>query len=74
MLRKSVLSGLLFLIICLPSTLVAQERMHGKWWHDKSIAQELDLTDTEKKEIDAKYAVNRRKMIDLKYEICKICS
>jgi len=71
MLRKSVLSGLLFLIICLPSTLVAQERMHGKWWHDKSIAQELDLTDTEKKEIDAKYAVNRRKMIDLKYEIEK---
>jgi Spy/CpxP family protein refolding chaperone len=71
MLRKSVLSGLLFLVIFLPATLVAQERMHGKWWHDKSIVQKLDLTDSEKKEIDEKYAANRRKMIDLKYEIEK---
>ena len=71
MLRKSVWSGLLFIVIFLPSTLMAQERMHGKWWHDKSIVQELELTDSEKKAIDEKYAASRRNMIDLKYEIEK---
>jgi hypothetical protein len=69
MLRKSAWSGLLFLVVFLPSTLLAQGKMHGKWWHDESIGQELALTDSEKKELDGKYTESRRKMIDLKYEI-----
>ena len=71
MLRKSAWTGLLFLVVFLPSTLLAQEKMQGKWWHDKSIVKELELTDIEKKEIDEKSTVSRRKMIDLKYEIEK---
>ena len=71
MLRKSAWIGLLLLVVFLPSTLLARGMMHGKWWNDKSIVQELDLKDSEKKEIDEKYTESRRKMIDLKYEVEK---
>ena len=71
MLRKSVWIGLLLLVVFLPSTLLARGMMHGKWWNDKSIVKELNLTDSEKKEIDEKYTESRRKMIELKYEIQK---
>jgi Spy/CpxP family protein refolding chaperone len=71
MLRKSVWIGLLLLVVFLPSTLLARGMMHGKWWNDKSIVKELNLTDSEKKEIDEKYTESRRRMIELKYEIEK---
>jgi hypothetical protein len=71
MLRKSIWSGLLLLVVFLPSILLAQGLMHGKWWYDKSITKELELTDAEKKELDEKYIESRRKMIDLKSEIEK---
>lgn len=71
MFRKSAWSGLLFLVVFLPATLMAQERMHGKWWHDKSIVQGLELTDSQQKELDGRYTEGRRRMIDLKYELEK---
>ncbi len=69
MLRKNVWIVLLFAVVLLPSSLLAQEMMHGKWWHDKSIGQELGLTDSEKKGLEDKYIASRRKMIELKGEI-----
>jgi hypothetical protein len=71
MLRKNVWIGLLLLIVFLPSTLLAQEMMHGKWWRNKSIIQELELTDGEEKILEEKYVESRRKMIVLKNEIEK---
>jgi Spy/CpxP family protein refolding chaperone len=71
MLRKKAWVGLLFLVVFLPTTIFAQGMMHGKWWHDKSIVQNLELTDSEKKELDEAYIESRRKMIDLKGEIEK---
>jgi Spy/CpxP family protein refolding chaperone len=71
MLRNNAWIGVLFLVVFLPSTLLAQEVMPGKWWHDKSVIKELKLTDSEKKELDDKYTENRRKMIDLKSQIEK---
>ena len=44
MLRKKAWVGLLFLVVFLPTTIFAQGMMHGKWWHDKSIVQNLELT------------------------------
>ncbi len=69
MLRKRTWLGLLFVVVFMPSTILAQGMMHGKWWHDSSIVQGLELTDAEKKELDEKYIESRRKMIDLKSEI-----
>ena len=71
MLRKEAFTGLLFLLVFLPSTLLAQGMMYGKWWHDKSIMQDLALTDDETKKLDENYNVSRRKMIDLKSDVEK---
>lgn len=69
MLRKNLLVGLLFLLVCLPSTLMAQGMMPGKWWHNRSVCQELGLSDEETKILDEKYNASRRSMIDLKSEV-----
>ena len=71
MLRKNAWIGLLFLLVILPSTLMAQGRMHGKWWYDKSVRDELALTDDEAGILDEKYTASRRKMIDLKSDVEK---
>ncbi|KPK00423.1 MAG: hypothetical protein AMJ60_01470 [Desulfobacterales bacterium SG8_35] len=71
MLRKNAWIGLLLLVVFLPANLLAQEMMHGKWWRDKSIIQELGLTDREEKVLEEKYIESRRKMINLKSEIEK---
>ena len=69
MLRKRIWLGLLFVVVFMPSTILAQGMMHGKWWHDSSIVQGLQLTEAEKKELDEKYIESRRKMIEFKSEI-----
>ena len=71
MLRKNAWTGLVFLLVILPSTLMAQGRMHGKWWHDESVMKELALTDEETRILDEKYTTSRRKMIDLKSDVEK---
>ena len=71
MLRKNAWIGLLLLLVFLPSTTLAQEMVHGKWWRNKSIIQELELTANEEKILEDKYVHSRRKMIDLKSEIEK---
>ena len=71
MLRKNTWIGLLLLVVFLPANLLAQEMLHGKWWRDKSIIQELGLTDSEEKVLEKKYIDSRRKMIYLKNEIEK---
>jgi len=71
MLKKKAWIWLLFLIVFQSSTLLAQEMMPGKWWHDESIIDMLELTGREKQELDRKYIDSRRKMIDLKSEIEK---
>ena len=71
MLRKKAWFVLVLLVVFLPSTLLAQEMMYGKWWQNKEMVGELQLTDGEKKILDEKYTESRRKMIDLKSEVEK---
>lgn len=71
MLRKNMWIGLVFLVVFLPTVVWSQGMMHGRWWYDKAIIQDLELTGGEKKELDEKYVASRRKMIDLKGEIEK---
>jgi len=71
MLRKNAWIGLLLLVVFLPSTLLAQEMMHGKWWQNKKIAEELNLSDSEKQILDKKYTESRRNLIDLKSAVEK---
>ena len=71
MLGKKFLAGLLIFVVFMPATLLAQEMMYGKWWHDKSLIQELELTDSERQKLDEKYIESRRKMMELKGELEK---
>jgi len=71
MLRKKLLFVLLLLVVFLPSTILAQEMMHGKWWNNSAVEAELKLTDSERKILDEKYTESRRKLIDLKSEVEK---
>ena len=71
MFRKNHLIGIMFILMLLPSTLMAQGMMSGKWWHDKSVGRELGLTDEETKVLDERYNASRRNMIDLKSEVEK---
>ena len=71
MLRKKAWFVLVMLAVLLPSTVLAQEMMHGKWWNNSAVADEVKLTDTERERLDAKYTEGRRGMIDLKSEVEK---
>lgn len=71
MLRKNAWFVLMLFVVFLPSTLLAQEMMHGKWWNNSEMADELKLTDSERKILEEKYTDGRRKMIDLKSEVEK---
>ena len=71
MLRKNVWFVLVLFFVFLPSTILAQGMMHGKWWHNKTMAQELELNENERKMLEEKYTESRRKMIDLKSEVEK---
>ena len=71
MLRKNTWFVLLLFVVFLPSTLLAQEMMHGKWWNNSEVADELKLTDSERKNLEEKYTEGRRRMIGLKSEVEK---
>ncbi|MEK6198200.1 MAG: hypothetical protein N2B58_08510 [Desulfobacterales bacterium] len=71
MLRKNAWFVLVLFVVFLPSTLLAQKMMHGKWWNNSEVADELKLTDSERKILEEKYTDGRRKMIDLKSEVEK---
>ena len=60
---------LVLISIFLPASLMAQEMMHGKWWQNKAMTEQLELTDSERKLLDDKYTESRRKLIDLKTEV-----
>jgi Spy/CpxP family protein refolding chaperone len=71
MLRKHAWFAVVLLVAFLPTTLLAQEMMHGKWWNNKSVSEEMQLTDGERKQLDEKYTQSRRKMVNLKSEVEK---
>lgn len=71
MFKKNGWLALVLFVVFLPSALLAQEMMHGKWWLDRTLAEELQLTDSERKVLEDKYTESRRKMIDLKSELEK---
>jgi len=71
MVKKNVWFILVAIFVFLPSTLMAQEMMHGKWWLNKTLTEKMQLTDSERNTLEGKYMESRRKMIDLKLEMEK---
>jgi len=71
MVKINVWFVLVAILVFLPSTLMAQEMMHGKWWLNRSLTANMQLSDSERNTLEQKYAESRRKMIDLKSEMEK---
>ena len=71
MVKKNVWFVFVAVLVFLPSTLMAQEMMHGKWWLNKTLTENMQLTDSERNTLDQKYMESRRKMIELKSEMEK---
>jgi Spy/CpxP family protein refolding chaperone len=71
MLDKKVLSVFVALLIFFPSVIFAQEMMDGKWWQNRIIAEKLEITKTEKQQLEAIYVKSRRNLINLKSEVEK---
>ena len=66
MLKKVLMATLLILIICLPGILAAQEVPSGKWWYNKKVVKNLNLTQKEVGQLDQLYENSHRRLIDLK--------
>ena len=66
MLKKVLIAALLILLIGLPEVVAAQDVPSGKWWYNKKVVQNLNLTPKEVGQLDRLYENSHRKLIDLK--------
>jgi Spy/CpxP family protein refolding chaperone len=69
MLGKKI--GVFLVVTCLlsPAIVFGQEMMGGKWWQSKRIAEELEITKEEKRQLDEIYTASRRELITLKSNV-----
>jgi Spy/CpxP family protein refolding chaperone len=66
MLKKVLIAALLALMISLPGVIAAQDVPSGKWWYNKKVVKNLNLTQKEVRQLDGLYEDSHRKLIDLK--------
>ena len=66
MLNKVLIAALLTLMSGLPGVVAAQDVPSGKWWYNKKVVQNLNLTQKEVGQLDRLYENSHRKHIDLK--------
>jgi Spy/CpxP family protein refolding chaperone len=66
MLKNVLIAALLVLLISLPGVIAAQDVPSGKWWYNKKVVQNLNLTQKEVRQLDGLYEDTHRKLIDLK--------
>ncbi len=63
---KWMLMILALIWISLPAPSMGARMSYGKWWRIPHMTEQLDLKDTEKKELDQLYVESRRSLIDIK--------
>ena len=66
MLKKVLIAALLISLIGPPAVIVAQDVPPGKWWYNKKVVKNLNLTPKEVQQLDGLYEDTHRKLIDLK--------
>jgi Spy/CpxP family protein refolding chaperone len=66
MLKKVLIGVLLISLISLPEFATAQDAPSGKWWYNKKVVKNLNLTQKEVRQLDRTYEKSHRKLIDLK--------
>ena len=71
MLDKKVWSVLAVLLLFFPSGIFAQDMTDGKWWQSRRVAESLEITDAEKRQLNETYTASRRELITLKSNVEK---
>jgi Spy/CpxP family protein refolding chaperone len=66
MLKKAWVAILLIFMIGLPGFTAGQDVPSGKWWYNKKVVQNLNLTQKEVGQLDQLYENSHRKLIKLK--------
>ena len=66
MLKKVLMASLLIALISLPGIVAAQDGPSGKWWYNKKVVKNLNLTKKEVGQLDQLYEDSHRRLIDLK--------
>lgn len=66
MLKKASVFILLIFMITLPGLADGQDVPSGKWWYNKKVVQNLNLTSKEVSQLDQLYENSHRKLIKLK--------
>ncbi len=66
MLKKVLVAALLISLISLPDASNAQDVPSGKWWYNKKVVKNLNLTPKEIRKLDGLYEDSHRRLIDLK--------
>ena len=66
MLKKVLMASLLIALISLPGIVAAQDVPSGKWWYNKKVVKNLNLTKKEVGQLDQLYEDSHRRLIDLK--------
>ena len=69
MLNKLLTGTLLFIVVFTPAVAVAQRVPAGKWWRVPRLANELNLTDEQQRQLDELHIQNRRRLIELKSNV-----
>ncbi|MDX1708268.1 MAG: periplasmic heavy metal sensor [Desulfobacterales bacterium] len=66
MLKKVWVGILLIFMINLPGLAAGQDVPSGKWWYNKKVAKNLNLTQKEIRQLDQLYVDSHRELIKLK--------
>ena len=66
MLKKVWIGILLIFMVSLAGTAFGQDVSSGKWWYNKKVVQNLNLTQKEIRKLDQLYVKSHRKLIKLK--------
>ena len=69
MLSKKLGALLVAILLFVPAVGFGQDMMGGKWWQNKRIAKELEISKEEKRQLDKTYTASKRELITLKSNV-----
>ena len=69
MLKRILIGILMIFVISLPDFAGGQDIPSGKWWYNQNVVQNLNLTQSEIRQLDQLYVDSHRRLIELKNSV-----
>jgi len=66
MLKRILIGILMIFMVSLPDFAGGQDIPSGKWWYNQKVVQNLNLTQSEIRQLDQLYVDSHRRLIELK--------